>query len=127
MANQVNIPRSIDDIYYRYKMPIMITKIEGKGNGIRTVITNMGEVMKALDRPLDFGTKFMGMELGTKTKLDLVQRNCTLNGKHDDEKLALYLDKFIDIYVLCTKCKNPETFLDVKKIQSIQNVRHVVR
>lgn len=37
----VNIPRSINDEYYRYKMPILQTKIEGKGNGLRTVIVNM--------------------------------------------------------------------------------------
>lgn len=111
----VNIPRSNTDSFYRYKMPIIKTKIEGKGNGIRTVVTNMGKIMKALDRPLEYGTKFIGFELGAQTKVDLTQNNCTISGKHSDEQLAQHLDKFIDMYVLCTKCKNPETILEIKK------------
>jgi hypothetical protein len=32
-------------------MPKLIAKVEGKGNGIKTVIVNMVEVAKALNRP----------------------------------------------------------------------------
>lgn len=32
-------------------MPVLLTKIEGKGNGIKTVIPNMSDVAKALSRP----------------------------------------------------------------------------
>jgi len=35
----------------RYKMPRLIAKVEGKGNGIKTVIPNMGDVARALGRP----------------------------------------------------------------------------
>lgn len=112
---EVNIPRSNTDNFYRYRMPVIKTKIEGKGNGIRTVIVNMGKIMKALDRPIDHGTKFIGFELGAQTKSDAVHNNAIISGKHDDEQLALCLDKFIDTYILCIKCKNPETTLTVKK------------
>lgn len=111
----VNIPRSNTDSFYRYKMPIIKIKIEGKGNGIRTVIVNMGKVMKSLDRPLEYGTKFIGFELGTQTKVDNARDNCIVNGQHNEETLSQCLDKFIDTYVLCTNCKNPETVLDIKK------------
>jgi translation initiation factor 5 len=113
--NLVNIPRSNTDDFYRYKMPVIKTKIEGKGNGIRTVIVNMGKVMKALDRPLEYGTKFIGFELGTQTKIDNAQDNCVVSGKHEAEALSQCLDKFIDTYILCTNCKNPETVLEIKK------------
>lgn len=47
----VNIIRSNKDQFYRYKMPLIIVKIEGKGNGIKTVIANVTDVAKALGRP----------------------------------------------------------------------------
>jgi len=32
-------------------MPRLMAKVEGKGNGIKTVIVNMAEVAKAIGRP----------------------------------------------------------------------------
>jgi translation initiation factor 5 len=32
-------------------MPVMITKIEGRGNGIKTVLPNVEDVSRALARP----------------------------------------------------------------------------
>lgn len=47
----VNVNRSISDAFYRYKMPRLMAKVEGKGNGIKTVIVNMVDVAKAIGRP----------------------------------------------------------------------------
>lgn len=79
MAAVVNIRRDVKDKFYRYKsvprpllpppqvepsltlsstasslarrMPLLLTKIEGKGNGIKTVFPNMADVARALNRP----------------------------------------------------------------------------
>ena len=45
---------------HRYKMPKMILKIEGKGNGIKTNIVNLVEVAKSLRVPTAYPLKYMG-------------------------------------------------------------------
>jgi len=52
----VNVNRNVSDAFYRYKMPRLMAKVEGKGNGIKTVIVNMAEVAKAIGRPATCNT-----------------------------------------------------------------------
>ena len=47
----INVNRQANDIFYRYKMPKLIAKVEGTGNGIKTVLVNMTAIAKALNRP----------------------------------------------------------------------------
>lgn len=114
-AGIVNIRRDVDDKFYRYRMPLLLTKIEGKGNGIKTVIPNMSDVARALSRPPSYITKFFGCELGAQTPSDEKNDRYIVNGAHDAIRLRELLDVFIDKFVLCASCKNPETDLVVIK------------
>lgn len=109
----VNVNRNLSDQFYRYKMPRIIAKVEGKGNGIKTVLVNMGEVAKALNRPATYPTKYFGCELGAQTQLDTKNDRYIVNGAHEAGKLQDILDGFIRRYVLCSSCSNPETVLAV--------------
>jgi translation initiation factor 5 len=108
---ELNIPRHQTDPYYRYKMPMMEIQHLGKGNGVRTILVNFDKVMKALNRPLDYGIKFIGFEMGVKTKMD---STIIISGHHDVHQLLKCLDQFINLYVLCIKCQNPETLIVIK-------------
>ena len=137
----LNVNRNVADAFYRYKMPRLLAKVEGKGNGIKTVIVNMTEVAKALGRPptcklhplnlfLDNSnisyvkilnihldpTKFFGCELGAQTQFDIKNDRFIVNGAHEAGKLQQMLDIFIKKFVLCPGCDNPETVLTVIKV-----------
>ncbi|KAK1614751.1 hypothetical protein QYE76_020268 [Lolium multiflorum] len=108
-----------DDAFYRYKMPRMLTKIEGRGNGIKTNIVNMVDIAKALARPASYTTKYFGCELGAQSKFDEKTGISIVNGAHDTGKLAAILENFIKKYVQCANCRNPETEVLVSKKQTI--------
>lgn len=112
---RVNIPRHIDDMFYRYHMPVLRARIEGRGNGIKTVIENMSDIAVALERPASYPTKFFGFELGAQTLVDEKNDKFVVNGRHDAEELAKLLDVFIDKFLLCGRCHNPETKMDILK------------
>jgi translation initiation factor 5 len=100
-------------------MPLLMTKIEGKGNGIKTVIPNMSDVASALSRPPSYPTKFFGCELGAQTSFNEKDDRYIVNGAHDAARMRELLDTFIDKFVLCKSCKNPETELIISKTEDI--------
>ena len=109
----LNVNREVVDAFYRYKMPRLVAKVEGKGNGVKTVIPNMPDVARALGRPPTYCTKFFGCELGAQTNFDFKNDRYIVNGAHDAAKLQDMLDIFIRKFVLCEKCDNPETDMKV--------------
>jgi len=118
----VNVRRDVDDKFYRYRMPLLTTKIEGKGNGIKTVIPNMSDVARALSRPPTYTTKFFGCELGAQTSFDEKNDRYIVNGAHNADRLRELLDVFIDKFVLCKSCKNPETELIILKVNRAEDI-----
>ncbi|KAL8649115.1 MAG: hypothetical protein Q9226_005710 [Calogaya cf. arnoldii] len=110
----VNIRRDVSDPFYRYKMERIQSKVEGKGNGIKTVIVNLSSVAASLSRPPSYVIKYFGFELGAQTNNNPNDDRWIINGSHEASKLQDYLDGFISKFVLCKQCKNPETDVNFK-------------
>jgi translation initiation factor 5 len=104
------IPRDVPErLGYRYWMPILQVKVEGRGNG-RTIITNLNAIAKSLDRPPAYLMKYIGIELGTRTA---EQEPYVVPGGYSAESLAKLLDGFIAKYVICKTDRNPETTIGI--------------
>jgi translation initiation factor 5 len=113
MAALINIAGAvpIHDPAYRYKMPKLQVKVEGRGNGIKTVLLNVDDLGLALKRDPAEVTKFFGCELGAQTTFT---DRAIVNGAHRDADLQQHLCKYIDNFVLCRNCRYPETHYRVK-------------
>ncbi|SCV03912.1 LANO_0G07008g1_1 [Lachancea nothofagi CBS 11611] len=111
----INICRDNNDPFYRYKMPPLQAKVEGRGNGIKTAVLNVADVARALNRPSPYIVKYFGFELGAQTSISVDKDRYLVNGAHEPAKLQDVLDKFISSFVLCGSCKNPETEIVVTK------------
>ncbi|KKY15157.1 putative eukaryotic translation initiation factor 5 [Phaeomoniella chlamydospora] len=110
----INIRRDVTDPFYRYKMERIQSKIEGKGNGIKTVVVNLSSVSQSLARPPSYVIKYFGFELGAQTNTNPSDDRWIINGAHEAGKLQDQLDGFINRFVLCKNCKNPETDVVIK-------------
>ena len=53
--------------------------------------------------------------MGAQVNCDLKNERYIVNGAHDSNKLQDLLDGFIQKYVLCNSCENPETVLNINQ------------
>ena len=74
----------------------------------------MPSVAQSLARPPSYIIKFFGFELGAQTNTNPKDDRWIINGAHQADKLQESLDVFINKFVLCKDCKNPETEFVIK-------------
>ena len=65
MTEKLNIPTSVTDPHYRYKMPKLQVKEESRLNGVKTNIVNVVDVGAALRIPPPVIVKYFCAETGT--------------------------------------------------------------
>merc|ERR1712080_794361 len=119
----LNIDQENEDNYYRYKMPPIQIKVEGKAGNPFTIIENLSDISNSLKRSTTIILKFFSSELGTKaiTEKQASEKNTKdfnrfkLVGRFNREDLQDKLYSFINNYVLCERCRNPETFFNKQK------------
>lgn len=104
----------VDDPEYRYKMPTVFGKMEGRGNGSKTVIPNISAVGLSLHRDPGEVNKFFGCELGAQTTWNVETDRAVVNGHHTDKVLVDLVHKYIEAFVLCPNCRLPETEYKIK-------------
>jgi len=104
----------VDDPEYRYKMPLVYGKMEGRGNGSKTIIANVIEVATSLHRKPGEVCKFFGTELGAQTTWNAETERAQVNGHHADNVLQQMMHKYIEVFVICPNCGLPETDYKIK-------------
>mmetsp|Transcript_15295 Transcript_15295/g.34262 ORF Transcript_15295/g.34262 Transcript_15295/m.34262 type:complete len:406 (-) Transcript_15295:228-1445(-) len=111
----------VNDPEYRYKMPTISGKVEGRGNGIKTVIVNVSEVSLSLHRDAGELNKFFGCELGAQTSVN--DDRYIVNGSHTDHVLQDLVHRYVEKFVLCPNCGLPETNFKISlKKETIHHV-----
>lgn len=101
--------QAVDDPEYRYKMPRLQAKIEGRGNGIKTLVVNCADIATSLHRSTAEVCKFFGCELGAQSKYDEKTDRAIVNGAFEAGLMQQHLSKYIEGFVLCPGCRLPET------------------
>jgi len=117
--SKVNIGSRTPDVQndntYRYKMDKISTKIEGRGNGIKTVLTNVIDISSAMRTDPRYVTKYLGIQFGAQSNWDSKRDMGIVNGAHQAQEMQEQLFGFIETYILCPQCKLPELVHKVKK------------
>jgi translation initiation factor 2 beta subunit (eIF-2beta)/eIF-5 len=90
-------------------MPKMELRQESRLNGVKTNIVNLDDIAVKLRVPTEYLMKYICAELGTSRDKDTI-----IKGKHFYDMILKTLDQFIIKYVLCHKCKLPETTFKVE-------------
>ncbi len=86
-----------------------VVKAKGHHEGVRTVITNFGQIVASVRRPSDHFVKFLCKELASQCEVkgDSLILSRKLASKDVNDKVS----KYVDCFVVCPKCGKPDTEL----------------
>eukprot|EP01122_Echinamoeba_exundans_P000898 TRINITY_DN10839_c0_g1_i1.p1 TRINITY_DN10839_c0_g1~~TRINITY_DN10839_c0_g1_i1.p1 ORF type:complete len:196 (-),score=31.33 TRINITY_DN10839_c0_g1_i1:71-658(-) len=98
------------DAFYRYKMPPLKIKRQGKS----TLLQNIDHVAKSLNRPPEQIMKFFGFSLSAPIRSNGETNDYAIKGTFDLDTLNGLIHEFIEKFILCRACGNPETVVRVR-------------
>lgn len=102
-----------NDPHYRYKMPSIITRIESK-NGGTTVIENIDKISEKIKRTPNEIQKYFRKSLSCCVRYE-TDKGIIIAAKKEKSDLQTILAEYINNFVLCPECQNPETTMEIKK------------
>lgn len=106
----------LDEAYEKVKVTIdkgdrfEILKVKGHHEGVRTMITNFGQVVACVRRSPEHLLKFLTKELASSGEIngDRLILSRRLSSKDINAKIKKYVNRF----VLCPRCKKSDTELN---------------
>ncbi|MEE8402795.1 MAG: translation initiation factor IF-2 subunit beta [Candidatus Hydrothermarchaeaceae archaeon] len=87
----------------RFERPTADSMVQGK----ITIVKNLGDIAKAINRKPDLISKYLIKELGTAGTHD--GQHLTVKGQFRQSQIQDRFDAFLDEFVLCSECKRPDT------------------
>ena len=93
-----------NDPHCRYKMQAVSIKSVDQGQYAKTTIFNLKNISESLYQPEEIIFKFIGYDLGTSGDF----KKMTLKGYYHPHEIQGSIDKYIQTFVLCSKCAIPE-------------------
>lgn len=113
-SKKIPINPHSSDPHDRYMMDSVETKVESRGNGIRTVIVNIAQIAKQIRFPPPHILTYFSYMLGVKSRTDAKNEKYILQGKFSDAELQKVVFQLVERWILCAKCKIPETEMNIK-------------
>lgn len=105
----------IDDPFYRYKMDKITVTIKNK----KTNLINLSNISNTLKIDPKIMFRYITSRLGTFGQEK--KESYIISGVFDADKIQNLIYDFIDIYILCKKCKFPEVSDSICKACGFNN------
>lgn len=99
----------------RFEKPTVDSIIQGK----ITVLRNLGDISKAVNRKTSMVSKYLIKELGTSGTHD--SHHLTMKGQFRQPQIQDRFNAFLEEFVLCSECNRPDT-----KIQREDRINFLV-
>lgn len=109
----VPIGVGISDPFYRYRMKAVQCEHRRRRN--KTVILNMVQIAKDLNRSPEEVIKYLGGALSSSGSYSSKSREYVVNGSHSQQIVQDKLQEYCEMFVVCDICNNPETVYRIKR------------